>query len=112
MLYIYLNQRFKTPIKSIKIFLKKKKYKNTNINKNNTSGVLNRAAGAASASIGRCRSLYASRRGPDAFLNLKVSLRPQFPFLWQGVASTSTFTTKLIDIDDCKIFYKNISSVL
>jgi hypothetical protein len=32
------------------------------------------AAGAASASIGRCRSLYASRRGPDGFLNLKVSL--------------------------------------
>jgi len=32
------------------------------------------AAGAASASIGRCRYLYASRRGPDAFLNLKVSL--------------------------------------
>ena len=52
------------------------------------------AAGAASASIGRCRSLYASRRGPDAFLNLKVSLRPQFPFLGQGVASTSTFSNK------------------
>jgi len=32
------------------------------------------AAGAASASIGLYRSLYASRRGPDAFLNLKVSL--------------------------------------
>ena len=52
------------------------------------------AAGAASASIGRCRSLYASRRGPDAFLNLKVSLRPQFPFLGLGVASTSTFSNK------------------
>jgi hypothetical protein len=39
------------------------------------------AAGAALASIGRCRSLYASHRGPDAFPNLKVSLRPQFPFL-------------------------------
>jgi len=54
------------------------------------------AAGAASASIGRCRSLYASRRGPDAFLNLKVSLRPQFPFLGLGVASTSTFSSKHI----------------
>ncbi len=51
------------------------------------------AAGATSASIGRYRSLYASSRGPDAILNLKVSLRPQFPFLGQGVASTSTFTT-------------------
>jgi hypothetical protein len=54
------------------------------------------AAGTASASIGRCRSLYASHRGPDAFLNLKVSLRPQFPFLRQGVASTSTFSAKHI----------------
>ena len=50
------------------------------------------AAGAASASIGRCRSLYVSHRGPEASLNLKVSLRPQFRFLGQGVASTSTFT--------------------
>jgi hypothetical protein len=42
----------------------------------------------------KCRSLYASHRGPEAFLNFKVSLIPQFPFLGQGVASTSTFSAK------------------
>jgi len=57
--------------------------------------------------IGRCRSLYASSRGPEAFLNLKVSLRPQFPFLGQGVASTSTFTANLRSFEGVKVLYKN-----
>jgi len=51
-------------------------------------------AGATSAPIGRCRSLCACHRGPEAFLNLKVSLIPRFPFLGKGVASTLSFSAK------------------